>query len=79
MSDEHRLEELRGELEAQKLPDSVTGLPGRAQEAAQEAAHTAREQAGRVAGSVSGMIREKPFAAVAAALGAGYLVGWIRG
>ena len=72
MSDDARkLEELREEMEADKMPDAVTGLPGRAQ----EAAHQAATQASQQMDTLGGVIREHPLTAVAIGLGVGYLLG----
>lgn len=73
MSDEQKLDELRGEMDAQKLPETVTNLPGQAQEAVQQAAAKANEQLGTLADKV----REHPLAAVAVAVGIGYLLGHV--
>lgn len=71
MSDEQKLDELRDEMDAQKLPDRVTRLPGQAQ----EAARTAAAQAGEQIETLADKVREHPLTAVAIAVGIGYLLG----
>ena len=73
MSDEQKLDELRDEMEQQKLPETVTSLPGQAQQAARGVAAQAGEQLGTLADTV----REHPLSSVAIAVGIGYLLGHI--
>ena len=69
--DDRKLEELRGEMEAEKLPDAVASLPGKAQDAAQQAAAKATKQLD----TLGDTIREHPLASVAIGVGVGYLLG----
>ena len=69
--DDRKLEELREELEAGKVPETVSALPGKAQ----EAAHQAASQAGKQLDTLGDVIREHPLSAVAIGVGVGYLLG----